>query len=61
MWCGGVSAYCEDEKHAKSDGGKERRCSSSEPAGTVSSHARIVAWHGLGTSVEGALKAEGDR
>jgi hypothetical protein len=61
MWCGGISVYREDDKHTKSDGGKERRCSMLEPASPVGSHARIVAWHGLKTSVEVALKHKGDR
>jgi hypothetical protein len=58
MWCGSISAYCEDDKHTNSDGGKERRCSFLEPASPVGAHAGIVAWHGLEISVEGALKAE---
>jgi hypothetical protein len=53
MWCDGISAYCEDDKDTKSDGGKERCCSLLEPARPVSSHAGIVAWHGLEISVEG--------
>jgi hypothetical protein len=35
MRYGGIRACCEDDKHTNSDGGKERRCGSSEPASTI--------------------------